>query len=92
VLALSGRAMRTLWAVIVCALLFGPERVPLGEGTHWEIRVRLCTKANEPHVVVETRTYERLATKTGYTMRMLSQGDDGWAAVSDTRLYVTTTP
>ncbi len=50
-------------ALLACLLLFGPERIPLDAVTQWEIRVRLCERG---HVVVETRTYERVRAREGW--------------------------
>ena len=82
--------MRRLAPFLLCAVLFGPERIPLDDFTHWEIRVRLCTQSNEPHVIVDTRTYEIVRGPGGTVERkMLSEGPEGWVTAKDTRLYVT---
>lgn len=83
-----------LLAGLLCAVLYGPERVPLDELTHWEVRVKLCTRANEPWVVVETRTYQRTRTASGWEERALdgTSPPPDWREEKRTRLYVTTTP
>lgn len=45
--------------LLLCALLY-TARIPIDEALHWEIRVRLCTHAREPHISVDTRTYQRV--------------------------------
>ena len=82
--------------VLACVLLF-QERIPLDGITHWEIRGRMCTRNNEPWVIVETRTYERLMTPDGkIEIRVPGPKEDadpeGWRPLKETRLYVTTSP
>ena len=74
--------------MLACAVVFGPERIPLDDVTHWEVRVKLCTQYNEPHLIVESRTYERTRTADGGEIRPFGDGD-GWRQEKDVRLYIT---
>ena len=83
--------------VLACTLLFGPERIPLDGITHWEIRGSLCTRNNEPWIIVETRTYERVIAPDGKVeIRVPGPKEEadaeGWRLLKETRLYVTTSP
>ena len=51
---------RAAAVVLGCALIFGPERFPLGAGVHTEIRVEFCAEswaAANTWVIVSMRTY-----------------------------------
>lgn len=87
--------------MLACALLYGPERIPLDAGLQWEIRVRLCTPLwSLPSVVVEERTYERTQVKDGtYRYRhpnaraeeALKPSEDWWKETKRVQLFTTTT-
>lgn len=90
-----------LLAALSCLVLFGPERIPMDEaGGQWEYRARLCTIANEPHVLFEDREYLRLQAGDGsYRYRTLTEPAEypaaqeaWWRERHRVRLYVTTTP
>ena len=83
---------RAAAVVLGCALIFGPERFPLGGGVHTEIRVQFCAHAwGGAHLVVGTRTYERTQNRDGtYTETPLStDGEGGWRETR-VNLHVTT--
>ena len=84
---------RALVLFLACTLLF-VERFPLDGIVHTELRGQLCTHNSEPHVHMESRTYERTQQQDGtYAVRLLTTagGDaEGWQLVKDVRLYVTT--
>ena len=94
------RLARPLIMFLACALLYGPERIPLDEaGGQWEIKVELCTTYWQQTVSVQTRTYERTQRKDGtYRYRTLdgkgdfTEAQDGWwHEDTSVPLYVTPT-
>lgn len=91
---------RHVLAAVLCALLW-TERFPIDDIASVEVRALLCTRLKEPHVIVKTRTYERIQQPDG-TYRYRQAGSEGdweavkseawWTEVNDVRLYVTTYP
>ena len=76
---------------MACLVIFGPERFPIDEFLHQELRVRFCPDAGPgPRIVVEMRTYERTMTKDGYEETPISSGPDGWHQEKSIPLYLTT--
>ena len=88
-MAFLRHSCRHVVAFLACLVIFGPERFPIDEIIHQDIRVRLCSDFPGTRIIVESRTYERVRVPGGYEETPISSGPQGWREEKTIRLYHT---